>query len=111
VLTVYLHLPPCLQRPQCSAPRRRSTKSHPLKLFVLICLKYLDHRMKGTPHQAGSRGTLLSLLLSDKFLLNFHAFTRLGDASLQTIPAGHSNNIDFETSDHFPHLPAKRPVS
>lgn len=67
--------------------------------------------MKGTPHQAGSRGTLLSLLLSDKFLLNFHAFTRLGDASLQTIPAGHSNNIDFETSDHFPHLPAKRPVS
>ncbi|KAH7181750.1 hypothetical protein DER46DRAFT_63270 [Fusarium sp. MPI-SDFR-AT-0072] len=73
-------------------------------------LKYLDDRMNGTPHQAGSSGTSLSLLLSYKSLLNFHAFTRQADASLRTIPAGHSNNINFETSDHFPHLPVKRPV-
>ncbi|KAI1018456.1 hypothetical protein LB503_005892 [Fusarium chuoi] len=96
-----------------------SQEVHQVSSTEIVCLdlshlpsplKYLDHRLKGTPHQAGSPGTSLSLLLSDKFLLNFHAFTRQGDANLQTIPAGHSNNINFETSDHFPHLPAKRPV-
>ncbi|EXM29332.1 hypothetical protein FOTG_05491 [Fusarium oxysporum f. sp. vasinfectum 25433] len=74
-------------------------------------LKYLDHRMNGTPHQAGSPGRHCLCFLSCKSLLNFHAFIRQADASLQTIPAGHSNNINFETLDHFPHLPVKRPVS